>query len=250
MQYSKVAVGRRGRAMRTVLAGALLAGGLAFGASPAAASDDTPFQGFRIEAITGYDDVGVDFDDDVYNGGKNSQSGFMYGLGVGYDFQAGALVFGVEGEWSDSTASRTDDFSGTRVTNPIAGVPTPVTTHLESKAGADFYVGGRVGYVVSPEAMIYLKAGYSSGKIEMDGSGKDNGVAYTFDEKVSVHGFRLGIGGEYRFSENFYGKAEYRYTNYNNGDLDIRGANVNLNPLFSGIDVVRHQFVIGAGFRF
>src|SRR3954469_22674383 len=97
MQYSKVADGRRGRAMRTVLAGALVGGRPAIGASPAAASDDTPFQGFRIEAITGYDDVGVDFDDDVYHGGKNSQSGFIDGLGGGYDFKAGSLVFSVEG---------------------------------------------------------------------------------------------------------------------------------------------------------
>jgi outer membrane immunogenic protein len=104
--------------------------------------------------------------------------------------------------------------------------------------------------VVSPVAMIYLKGGYSAGKIEMDGNGTDRGVPYSFDEKTSIHGFRLGIGGEYRFGDNFYAKAEYRYTNYNNGDLDIRGSNVNLDPLFSGIDVVRHQFVLGAGFRF
>jgi outer membrane immunogenic protein len=253
MHYSTSgsAVARRAMALRAFGAGAVLLTAATLGASPAFAQEGGEFDGFRIEAITGYDDEGVDFDDDVFDGGKNSQSGWMYGIGVGYDFQSGPWVFGGEGEWSDSTASRDEDLTGMRPANPIAGVPArPVTTHLEAKAGADLYFGVRVGYALSPQAMMYLKGGYSSSRVEMDGAGLDNGAAFTFDEKISLHGFRLGIGGEYMFGKNFYGKAEYRYTNYNNGDLDIRGANVNLDPLFSGIDVVRHQFVLGAGFRF
>lgn len=238
-------------ASRAFGASALFLTAATLGASPALAQEGGEFDGFRVEVITGYDDIGVDFDDDVFDGGKNSQSGWMYGIGVGYDFQSGPWVFGAEAEWSDSTASRDEELSGLRPANPIAGVPArPVTTSLEGKAGADLYFGGRVGYAMNPRTMIYAKVGYSSSRIELDGAGLDNGTAFTFDEKVSVHGFRLGLGGEYMFGKNFYGKAEYRYTNYNNGDLDIRGADVNLDPLFSGIDVVRHQFVLGAGFRF
>ena len=218
------------------------------GATPAQAqNDDSSFTGFKIQAITGYDNEGVDFDDDFFTGGKNDQSGWMYGLGIGYDYQTGPIVLGIEGEWSDSTASRHDDFSGTRPAQPIA---TPVTANLESKAGADLYIGARIGYVVDPAFLIYLKGGYTHERIELDGDGLDNGVPYSFDEKVKVDGFRLGVGGEYLLTDQIYTLAEYRYTNYNNGDLDVRGANVNLDPLFNNIDVVRHQFVLGVGFRF
>lgn len=241
---------RRTTARHLWVAGALLVAA-AIGADPALAQDSDTFTGFRIEAITGYDDEGVDFDDDIFDGGKNSQSGWMYGLGVGYDYQFGQWVMGGDLEWSDSTASRDEEFSGLRPANPIAGVPaTPIATSFEGKAGSDIYVGLRGGYVVSPPLLLYLKAGWSFSKIELDGTGLDNGVPFSFDESVSVNGFRIGAGGEYMFNDNFYAKAEYRYTNYNNGDLDIRGAEVDLDPVFEGIDIVRHQFVLGLGFRF
>src|SRR5205085_9552287 len=151
--------------------------------SPAMAQDEAPFTGFKVEAITGYDDTGVDFDDDVFNGGKNSQSGWMYGIGIGYDYQTGPWVFGAEGEWSDSTASRKETLSGLRPANPIAGVPaTPVTTELEAKAATDIYLGVRAGYTVTPNAIVYLKGGWSMSKMEFDGAGHDNGAPFTFDE--------------------------------------------------------------------
>jgi outer membrane immunogenic protein len=242
---------RRSAARRMLGVGALFATAT-FGAAPAFAQDADPlFTGFKIEALTGYDDIGVDFDDTLFDGGQNSQSGWMYGIGLGYDYQFGGWVMGVEGEWSDSTASRDEEFSGLRPANPIAGVPAaPVTTLLEGKAAADLYIGLRGGYAVTPRTLIYIKGGWSFSKIELDGAGFDNGVAFEFDESVDVDGLRVGIGGEYMFGDNFYAKGEYRYTHYSNGDFDVRGANVNAGPLFNGIDVVRHQFVLGAGFRF
>ncbi|MFL6845702.1 MAG: outer membrane protein [Allosphingosinicella sp.] len=247
---------RMGSGKRPVVArwalgvGALFAAGT-FGATPASAADENNlFSGVKIELITGYDDVGVDFDDTVFDGGKNSQSGWAYGIGAGYDYQTGPWVMGIEGAWTDSTASRDEDLTGVRATNPIAGVPTPVTTHLEGKAATDLYIGLRAGYTVTPKALLYVKGGWSFAKIELDGNGVDNGVPFDFDEHVNVDGLRIGVGGEYMFTHNFYAKAEYHYTHYNNGDLDVRGANVNLGPLFDGADVTRHQFVLGAGFRF
>jgi outer membrane immunogenic protein len=253
MHYlESVVSGRRRGVARWALGACASCAMVAFGAAPAAAQEtEGLFNGFKIEAFTGYDDIGVDFDDTVFDSGQNSQSGWMYGIGLGYDYQTGPWVIGIEGEWSDSTASRDEDFSGLRPANPIAGVPAaPVTTHLEGKAAADLYVGLRGGYAVTPQMLLYAKGGWSFTKIELDGNGFDNGFAYEFDESVDVDGLRVGIGGEYMFGDNFYAKAEYRYTHYSNGDFDIRGADINAGPLFNGIDVVRHQFVLGAGFRF
>jgi outer membrane immunogenic protein len=247
----RIVSGERRSVARWVLgAGALFATGT-FGAAPALAQDDPDlFTGFKVEAVTGYDDVGVDFDDTVFDGGQNSQSGWTYGIGIGYDYQMGPWVMGIEGAWTDSTASRDEDFAGVRVSNPIAGVPTPITTHLEGKAAADLYIGLRGGYTITPKALLYVKGGWSFSKIELDGNGVDNGIPFEFDESVDVDGLRIGVGGEYMFTDNFYAKAEYHYTHYSNGDLDVRGANINAGPLFNGVDIVRHQFILGAGFRF
>ncbi len=253
MHYlERIVSGERRAVARWALGVGALFATATFGAAPALAQDETElFKGFKIEAMTGYDDIGVDFDDTLFDGGQNSQSGWTYGIGLGYDYQTGPWVIGAEGSWTDSTASRDEDFSGLRPANPIAGVPAaPVTTHLEGKAAADLYAGLRAGIAATPRTLFYLKLGWSFTKIELDGSGFDNGIPFEFDESVDVDGIRVGVGGEYMFGDNFYGKAEYHYTHYSNGDFDIRGADVNAGPIFNGIDMARHQFVVGAGFRF
>jgi outer membrane immunogenic protein len=243
--------GDRGRFARWTFGTAALLTAATFGASPAFAQDENHFNGFKGEIFTGYDDIGVDFDNGVYHGGKNSESGWMYGLGIGYDYQTGPWVFGLEGDWSNSTASRHQDLSGIRPANPIAGVPArPVVTHLHAKASSDIGIAARVGYAVSPQALLYVKGGWSFAKIKFGGNGVDNTTAFTFGESTTLDGFRIGVGGEYMFSENIYAKAEYRFTNYNNGNMDVRGVDVNGDALFDKIDVARHQFVLGVGFRF
>jgi len=212
---------------------------------PASAQDE--FAGFRVEALAGYDNEGVDYDDDVFDGGKRDDDGFIFGAGAGYDFQMGQFVFGPEAEFTESTLDREYQEQGLRPTNPIA---TPISATYNIEGGGDIYVGARGGFAVSPSFLIYGKIGYSWHKLAIEGSGTDNGAPFTIDEQIDLGGLRLGAGGEMNFGENFYGKLEYRYSNYNEGDFDVNGANANLDPLFSGIDVVRHSVVVGAGFRF
>jgi outer membrane immunogenic protein len=228
-----------------IAAFALVASGIALAATPANAQDE--FSGFRIEALAGYDNEGVDFDDDVLDGGKRSDDGFALGAAAGYDVQMGQFVFGVEADFVESTLDREYDEQGLRPANPIA---TPISATYNIEGGGDISVGGRAGFAVSPTFLIYGKIGYSWHKLAIEGTGSDNGAPFTIDEQIDLAGLRLGAGGEMNFGENFYGKIEYRYSNYNEGDFDVNGANANLEPLFSGIDVVRHQVMLGAGFRF
>lgn len=224
---------------------AIALAGAALAATPAAAQDE--FSGFRIEAVGGWDNLGVDYDDDVFNGGKRDDDGFTIGAGAGYDVQMGQFVFGPEAEFTESTLDREYQEQGLRPANPIA---TPISATYNIEAGGDIYVGGRAGYAVSPNFLLYGKIGYSWHKLAIEGTGSDNGAAFTIDEQIDLGGLRLGAGGEMNFTDSFYGKIEYRYSNYNEGDFDVRGANANLDPLFEGIDVVRHQVMVGAGFRF
>lgn len=229
---------RIGAAALALSASALLA-------APASAQDE--FSGFRIEAVAGYDNEGVDYDDDVFGGGKRDDDGFILGAGAGYDFQMGQAVFGVEAEFTESTLDREYQEQGVRPVQPIA---TPITATYNIEGGGDIYVGGRGGYAVSPAFLLYGKVGYSWHKLAIEGAGNDNGTAFTIDEQLDLGGLRLGAGGEMAFGENFYGKLEYRYSNYNEGDFDVNGANANLDPIFEGIDIVRHSVVVGAGLRF
>lgn len=214
---------------------------------PSAARAQDEFSGFRIEAIAGWDNEGVDYDDDVFDGGKRDDDGFALGGGGGYDVQMGQFVFGPEAEFTESTLDREYQEQGARPANPIA---TPISATYNIEGGGDIYVGGRAGFAASPNFLLYGKIGYSWHKLAIEGSGTDNGAPFTIDEQIDLGGLRLGAGGELNLTDNFYGKVEYRYSNYNEGDFDVNGANANLEPIFEGIDVVRHQVVVGAGFRF
>jgi outer membrane immunogenic protein len=136
--------------------------------------------------------------DNVGSDGE-SESGFLYGGSFGYDLQRGKAVFGVEGEVTGSTTE--DCSAGACVT-----------------AGRDLYAGARVGVVAAPSTLIYAKGGYTNARAEIGGFGEN------FD------GFRIGAGVEQSFGK-FYGKIEYRYSNYE-------------------LDLERHQVVAGLGVRF
>jgi outer membrane immunogenic protein len=174
------------------------------------AQDAPNVGGFHVDAIVGYDRANI-----VDEGA----SGALYGVGAGYDFRAGNVVFGVEGEATDSTAEEcASDFQ-------IAG------DELCIGAGRDFYAGARVGAVVGNSTLIYAKAGYTNGRVQVD---YDDGTAATapdFRIRENLDGVRVGGGAQFGIGPNTYIRTEYRYSNYQDG-FD------------------RHQVVGGLGFRF
>jgi len=178
-------------------------------ATPAVAQD-TAFSGPRIEGIVGYDRPDADGD---------NADGIVYGVGVGYDFRRGGAVFGVEAEASDSTAD--ECFSGVTV----------ATDELCLDAGRDFYVGGRVGAVVGPRALLYAKAGYTNARARLTYEDGTAATAPDFSISDNLDGLRVGAGVEFAVSPNAYLRSEYRYSNYEAG-------------------FERHQVVGGFGFRF
>ena len=193
--------------MRKYLLAALLA---AAAGAPAMAQEAEPFSGARVEGVVGYDTTDVE--------GENSD-GIVYGAQVGYDIQSGNAVFGVEGEATDSTVDecvRDVDIAG---------------DELCLQAGRDLYVGGRAGVVVSPSMLLYGKAGYTNGRVAIEYDDGTAGTVLDFEEGENLDGVRVGGGLEMAIGSNAYAKAEYRYSNYE-----------------QGFD--RHQVVGGIGLRF
>jgi outer membrane immunogenic protein len=161
-------------------------------AVPAMAQDNSPsaetsFAGPRVEGLAGWDRV--------QNHGHDS--GVNYGVGAGYDFQSGGLVFGAEVEAADSTTRR------------CVGSRTPVDPRICASSGRDLYAGGRIGAVVGSRTLLYAKAGYDNSRIKVsfdDGTGKSHAGR-------NLDGVRVGAGAEHKLGRNIYVKAEYRYTN-------------------------------------
>ena len=196
--------------MRKYLLAGLMAGAAAISATPASAQEAAPFSGVRVEGIVGYDTTDVE---------DENSSGVAYGVGVGYDFQMGGLVAGIEAEASDSTLDEC-----------VSDVDL-VGDELCVQAGRDLYVGGRIGAAVSRNVLLYGKAGYTNARVALDYEDGTAGTVLDFEEGENLDGVRVGAGLEFALGPNSFAKAEYRYSNYE-----------------QGFD--RHQAVAGFGFRF
>lgn len=207
--------------MRTIMIAAALLATTA--AVPAMAQDAGTFTGPRVEGLIGYDALQSGGD-----GGDETIDGVSYGIAAGYDYSLGSIVLGIEGEFADSSAKHTS-------TDIVDGFSSRIST------GRDLYVGGRVGFPVTPSTLLYAKGGYTNTKINTSFDDGDERLKFG----SNVDGFRLGAGVEQAFGPNLYGKVEYRYSNYSNLKLseDLGGSETD-------IDLDRHQVMAGLGFRF
>ncbi|RIV88670.1 porin family protein [Aurantiacibacter xanthus] len=203
-------------------------------ATPAMAQDGSAFTGPRIEGIIGYDSVRPGSTTDIDNADDIDQSidDVAYGVGVGYDFAVGGAVLGLEGEWIESEAKT--NYNTTNLTN--FGV-----SNID--AGRDLYVGVRAGVPVTPSTLLYAKGGYTNARMNVLATDNTTDVG----TNVDLDGWRLGAGVEQQFGQNFFGKVEYRYSNYGKGQFTAPSGAAS--DRFD-VDLDRHQVMLGLGYRF
>lgn len=215
---------------------AILATSIAAVAVPASAQEKAPFSGLRIGAEAGYDMLRSGSSEDVDNTRdlKQDIDGVNYAAVVGYDAAVGEnLRLGAEASFGDSTASWDNNNGQPNVFN-LGRV----------EAQREIYVGGRVGYVTSPDLMLYAKGGYTAQRFGIEGT---NGTV-SQSQRLDTDGYRIGAGAEYALSDNMYAGLEYRYSNYSEGELDFNN-NTPDGSRFN-IDTDRHQVVATVGVRF
>jgi outer membrane immunogenic protein len=193
--------------MRSVAFTALLALPFALAAAAPAAAQQAPFTGLRVEGNLGWDRLQRD-------GGHSDD--VMYGISGGYDVNMGPTIVGIEAGIDDSS------------NKSCAGAQTVADPRVCAKAARDIFVGGRVGKVINPRTLVYAKAGYVNGRAKLTA---DDGFDRVTLAHTDLDGVRLGAGAEFAISPNSYVKAEYRYSNYEQG-------------------ISRNQLVGGFGFRF
>jgi outer membrane immunogenic protein len=194
----------------------------AFAAAALAATAATPAFA-QDSGTTVYVGPVVGYDSVTLSDGTDSEStdGVLYGVVAGVDFNLSQGMFvGAEAEFTDSDVGET--VSDIDVVGDSASL----------EAGRSLYVGARVGANVGEMAKVYVKGGYSNAKIE--GTYDDTVDVFTVSDELD--GWVLGAGAEARFSPVVV-RLEYRYADYN--EIEFLGAG-------SGIDMSRHQVVLGA----
>lgn len=121
--------------------------------------------------------------------GFGDADGFLAGGQVGYNYQIGQIVVGLEADLQYA------DVSAPASTTGVAG----------SKATLDYFgtVRGRLGYAMD-RFMPYLTGGYAWGSTEL------SFPAFGKDDR-GQDGYAIGAGLEYAFTQNIIGRVEGLY---------------------------------------
>jgi outer membrane immunogenic protein len=122
-------------------------------------------------------------------------SGFAGGVQGGYNWQSGALVFGVEGDLQANGAE--DTFAPWKFSNPWFGT-----------------VRGRVGYAVN-NVLFYGTGGLAFGSLRAE--------TFGLSESQTTAGWTVGAGAEFGFAPNWSAKAEYLYVDLSDTRFNITG---------------------------
>ncbi|MGE0006574.1 MAG: outer membrane protein [Parvibaculaceae bacterium] len=156
---------------------------------------------------------GLDFDG---IGGE----GILGSLMAGFNWQVGdSFVIGIQGDIGLSDMKSKLDASA-----DIDGGGLEIEGDIDAKAEMDWFANAslRLGWLPSPETMLYVIGGYSYAHFKASASGEgfidvgDTEIEFVFDEKAkqSFDGFHVGTGIESMLADNLTLRVEYRYTQY------------------------------------
>ena len=142
---------------------------------------------------------------------QNSRSGFLGGGQVGYNYQSGWAVFGIQGDIAGM------DVKGT----------TPCLEVIACTSKSDWLatVTGRFGGVVADRTLLYIKGGgawmhndqsatVSTALGGGGGGGLFGGAGALTSASSTSAGWLLGMGVEYAFARNWTGFLEYDYIEF------------------------------------
>jgi outer membrane immunogenic protein len=144
---------------------------------------------------------------------------------IGYNFQKGQIVYGIEADIQESSIRGSGSASTTA--NDIAS-GTSVSSNTSRNSGLDWFgtVRGRLGYAAG-NTLIYGTGGFAYGGVSGKASTtiswqvpgflpgtQTNGV----DTGATLTGYTVGAGVEHAFTPQWSVKAEYQYIDFGSGD--------------------------------
>lgn len=155
---------------------------------------------------------------------SHDSDGFLGGGQVGFNYQIGQWVLGLEADasWSDMKGSSVCDILST-------------TCHTDVKWLA--LVTGRLGWAAWDRALLYVKGGAAFAEQKYTVSAPLLGFATAEDTRT---GWTIGAGLEYAFAPNWSAKVEYNYVDFGRDHL------AGLVDVKSHINVVK----FGVNYRF
>ena len=162
----------------------------------------------------------------------SNDSSFLGGGQIGYNWQTGSVVLGVEADvsWRELT-----DYSfGVFGNNPTAGLPmgsvAADTAYFKSKQGALGTLRGRIGYAPG-NWLLYVTGGLAIGHVEHSVTevlspgttcvAPAGNSCQTVSDSATKVGWTVGAGAEFAFWQHWSIGAEYLYVDLGDTTLTI-----------------------------
>ncbi len=171
---------------------------------------------------------------------NNNNDGVFGGGTLGYNYQTGAFVMGVEADFGAAglTGSWNDGYLANR----------PGYLHMNNDASFYADVTGRLGYAAGP-SLFYVKGGWAYLDTNFSASGIDSaGNAWTANSK-GLDGWTVGGGVEYMWSPSWSVKAEYLYFDFGRNCYNWNDTALNHVWDFNR-DLTVNSFKVGLNYHF
>jgi outer membrane immunogenic protein len=176
-------------------------------------------------------------------------SGILGGGQIGYNWQAGHLVYGLEAD-----IQGTDIKGSLNILGPFntvgGGNSGPASFTADEKLSWLGTVRGRVGYAWD-RVLLYGTGGLAYGEVKVDQNTIFPGLIYPSSASSTRTGWVAGGGIEWAFSGNWSAKAEGLY--YDLGNISTSGGPIPAGGLYLGGKTFNVQGVIaraGVNYRF
>ena len=173
----------------------------------------------------------------------NSLRGALGGVQAGYNWQSGAILFGVE---VDAQLSGVQG----RITAPcppgFCGPP-PLAASYGQEVSWFGTARGRIGYAM-PTWLAYGTAGFAYGRLETNASASAGGLTATFNSAEDRTGWTVGGGIEVAFAPRWSAKLEYLYVDF--GDRTVNWAPAPLPPITDTAHLTMNVVRAGVNYRF
>src|SRR5262245_10116103 len=140
------------------------------------------------------------------HGESGPADGFVGGAQIGYNWQSGQVVWGLEADVSFADISVEQNFLGVSVSGSIDWLAT---------------ARGRLGYLVMPNILVYGTAGFGIAS----GSGSASILDFRISGSDSETDFVFGLGLEGKFTDTMSARIEY--LSFSDLEIDIILAGVN-----------------------
>jgi outer membrane immunogenic protein len=169
---------------------------------------------------------------------NDTASSVIGGGQIGYNWQTGAWVFGIEGDID------AQDFSRNRVVATAIGPFIPGDAFsVESRWQAS--LRGRIGYAAWDRTLLYVTGGAAWTNIKGTASLVGIGV---FSNDKTVTGGTVGLGLEYAVTNNLSLGIEGRWSFY--GDQTFTGGTIGVTPVTNSLSLDTAEVMGKLNFRF